>query len=250
MTETEATGPLPPEETDVEIHKPKPVHNWREFLKEYAIIVMGVLTALAAEQTVEWLHWQGEVSAARKALAAEISANGGFFARRLAIKPCIQKQIDEAKTILTSLEAGQPPPAFTVYHYGMGSLLVDGEWQSERASQALTHFPRAELAAMSRYYAQLLDFRPWIQAETDAWGQLVALQNPPAGLGPSDFVRLRGILGMEERYAYLIELNSRRLLKISDGLKIAPAPTDRVRIEKFCTGSEEEYSRYVLDTVR
>jgi hypothetical protein len=29
-----------------------------EFLKEYAIIVIGVLTALAAEQAVEWLHWQ------------------------------------------------------------------------------------------------------------------------------------------------------------------------------------------------
>jgi hypothetical protein len=30
----------------MDIHKPKPIHNWREFLKEYAIIVLGVLTAL------------------------------------------------------------------------------------------------------------------------------------------------------------------------------------------------------------
>jgi predicted alpha/beta superfamily hydrolase len=32
----------------MEIHKPKPIHNWREFLKEYAIIVIGMLTALIA----------------------------------------------------------------------------------------------------------------------------------------------------------------------------------------------------------
>ena len=42
----------------MDIHKPKPWHGWREFLKEYVIIVVGVLTALAAEQAVEWLHWR------------------------------------------------------------------------------------------------------------------------------------------------------------------------------------------------
>lgn len=234
----------------MEFHKPKPVHNWREFLKEYAIIVLGVLTALFAEQTVEWLHWQGEVKVARKALAAEIGANSGYFARRLAIGPCIHRQIGEAKAVLASLQAGAPPPAFTAFRDGMGSLLVDGEWQSERASQALTHFPRKELAAMSRYYGQLSDSRSWILAESDAWAQLRVLKNPPAGLGPSDFARLLGILGMAERYSTLIELNSLRLLKISDGLKIAPDPVDRTRVKKYCSGSEEEYSRYVFDTVR
>ena len=37
-----------PKEIEVEFHKPKPFHNWREFLKEYVIIVLGVATALAA----------------------------------------------------------------------------------------------------------------------------------------------------------------------------------------------------------
>jgi hypothetical protein len=42
----------------LDIHKPKPWHGLREFLKEYVIIVVGVLTALAFEQGVEWLHWR------------------------------------------------------------------------------------------------------------------------------------------------------------------------------------------------
>src|SRR6185437_10385130 len=48
---------------DMDIHKPKPWHGLREFLKEYVIIVVGVLTALGAEAVVEWAHWrhQGEV---------------------------------------------------------------------------------------------------------------------------------------------------------------------------------------------
>jgi len=42
----------------MDLHKPKPWHGLREFLKEYVIIVVGVLTALGGEQAVEWLHWK------------------------------------------------------------------------------------------------------------------------------------------------------------------------------------------------
>jgi hypothetical protein len=70
----------PPEEqarkeTDVEIHKPKPVHSWREFLKEYAIIVLGVLTALAAEQVVESLRHSADVREMTQKLREESQAN-------------------------------------------------------------------------------------------------------------------------------------------------------------------------------
>lgn len=59
----------------MDIHKPEPWHSFREFLKEYLIIVVGVLTALAAEQAVEWAHRSEEVNAARTALHAEMSAD-------------------------------------------------------------------------------------------------------------------------------------------------------------------------------
>jgi hypothetical protein len=48
----------------MDIHKPKPFHNWREFLKEYGIIVLGVLTALGLEQAVEWAHHRSQVDEA------------------------------------------------------------------------------------------------------------------------------------------------------------------------------------------
>ncbi len=54
----------------MDIHKPKPWHGLREFLKEYAIIVVGVLTALGAEQAVEVIHRHEAVAEARRALNA------------------------------------------------------------------------------------------------------------------------------------------------------------------------------------
>ncbi len=59
----------------MEIHKSKPIHSWREFLKEYAIIVLGVLTALAAEQTAEALHHRAQVEDITEKLQEESRAN-------------------------------------------------------------------------------------------------------------------------------------------------------------------------------
>jgi hypothetical protein len=55
----------------MEIHKPKPWHGWREFLKELGTIVLGVLLALGAEQVVESLHWRHKLERAEENMRAE-----------------------------------------------------------------------------------------------------------------------------------------------------------------------------------
>ena len=116
--------------------------------------MLGIIIAISLEHLVESWQWDSEVKVARKAITQEISTNEGYFARRIAFAPCIWKQINEAEAVLASLEAGMPAPPFTVFRPGSGSLLSQSEWESERASQTLTHFPRAELAVMNRHYAR------------------------------------------------------------------------------------------------
>jgi len=43
----------------MDIHKPKPIRNWRKFLKEVGFIVLGVSIALGGEQAVKYFHWKG-----------------------------------------------------------------------------------------------------------------------------------------------------------------------------------------------
>jgi hypothetical protein len=64
-------------------HLPKPLHGWREFFGEVGIIVVGVLIALSAEQVVEAIHWQKEVSEFRQAEDAELANNLAAFRYRL-----------------------------------------------------------------------------------------------------------------------------------------------------------------------
>jgi hypothetical protein len=79
----------------MEIHKPKPIHNWREFLKEVGIIVLGVSIALGAEQAVEYFHWKNRIRDAAEAMRIELGVDDGPQAfTRLAIAACLDRQLD------------------------------------------------------------------------------------------------------------------------------------------------------------
>jgi len=229
-------APAPPEEPPMDIHKPKPIHSWREFLKEYAIIVLGVITALAAEQAVEWLHWRHEVELGRSAIAGEITTHNGWYRFRVAIAPCIDRRMDEAGAILQALENKERPKGFTAFHsHGAGAPLSTSEWESERASQALVHFPRQELALMSQYYAQISTFRDWMGEEAATWSELSGLKNLPVGLTASDMLRLRGVLDRARSIEFLILGNAQRNLRFADQLGISGGAPEPGQVEAFCS---------------
>jgi hypothetical protein len=74
----------------MDIHKPKPWHGVREFLKEYVIIVVGVLTALSAEAGVEWLHWRHLAEQHDVDLAASAQSVAANAIQQLAVDGCLR----------------------------------------------------------------------------------------------------------------------------------------------------------------
>jgi hypothetical protein len=78
----------------MDVRKPKFVNNWREFLKEYAIIVVGVLTALLAEQAVQSIDWHHKVDAAIGDMSQELgNADGPESYARLAMHDCLANRL-------------------------------------------------------------------------------------------------------------------------------------------------------------
>ena len=69
----------------MDIHKPEPWHTVREFLKEYVIIVVGVLTALGAEQAVEAVHTAQKAAEAEQLVREEFGRNLEYVHERLLI---------------------------------------------------------------------------------------------------------------------------------------------------------------------
>lgn len=219
MSESEAPGASAPG-----TEKSKPTRNWRGYLKEYAIIVVGVLTALAAQQAVEWWQWQSQVKAARHALRKEMTSITDFYLLRTVMAHCLDKRLDDAGAMIAQTAAGHVPDTKDMPFNGMGRLLSDSEWHSERASQALTHFPRDELALMGQFYAQITDMRGWVYEETTAWSRLAVLLDASQTLGGDDLAQLRINHHMARRYYNTITLNARRQLDLAAKLGVRPAP--------------------------
>ena len=246
MTETSGEAP---KGTDFEAPKPKPRRDWRNFGKEYVIVVLGVATALAAQQAADWLHWQSEVKAARTAIRAEMAVNNlTFYAFRVEIAPCVTRKQDEAEAVIAALQAHRPPPPLPGFRSGLRSLLNDSEWETARASQVLTHFPKGEMTLMSNYYAAMQNQENWLTLEGAAWRELGVLQDVPDGITTSDLIRLKVNLDTVRTTGLFIERNSRRALALSERLGMPPTRLDPSRVHSannFCSNmSREEYRRW------
>jgi hypothetical protein len=132
----------------MDIHKPKPWHGFREFLKEYVIIVVGVLTALGAEQGVEWLHWQHEVAVADAGLRRELHVNGVFAFQFIAAWPCEEKRLDELSAALRRTQGlwkGQSyaMPGHHSAFIAPGHPWPETSWDEYKGNGAVQHMPDA-----------------------------------------------------------------------------------------------------------
>jgi hypothetical protein len=89
-------------------HLPKPLHGWREFAGEVAIIVLGVLIALGAEQAVEWLHWRHQQHDTLERLFQESRANVVLLKDGYDV---LAKESRREKQFAAALTHGSCPPA-------------------------------------------------------------------------------------------------------------------------------------------
>jgi hypothetical protein len=150
----------------MDIHKPKPWHGVREFLKEYVIIVVGVLTALGAEQTVEWLHTQKELSETREALHDEVSANAASIRFALQEDRCYLAAMD----LYAAWARGgpKPPPIMEAVHFpGFRASVWD-----EVKSGAVLHMPMEERLAYARFYGDGVNLLTLVEQDRALAGEI------------------------------------------------------------------------------
>src|SRR4051812_24150623 len=100
----------------MDIHKPKPIRNWRELLTEVGTIVLGVSIALAAEQAVEWFHWRAQVKEAREVIATELAFNLAGAVTRMRTQSCTERRLDQLALILdAAAKNGSLPPVGDIH---------------------------------------------------------------------------------------------------------------------------------------
>ena len=214
----------------MDIHKPKPWHGWREFLKEFGTIVLGVLVALGAEQAVETTHRYGEVREAREALREEIKTNAEILAFGREELKCLKPQVDA----YAAWAAGgpKPPPFRTVL-----SRYVFNTWDTVKTGP-VTHMPLHERLAISDFYDEMRNAETIINEQRAAALVLFGADERKV-LGPEDAARILDAVGIEHRVGGFKAGEIAGLLDAAAKLGVRPpplTPAERERLAWQCGG--------------
>lgn len=188
----------------VDIHKPTPVHSWRELLSEIGVIVIGVLIALAGEQAVEWLHWNHTIEEQRKALDRDVRDAWDAMSARVVIGRCIDTRLDELKLVLA--RHARHAPLDIVRPIGRPAVWTASQAALQMASGdgSLAHMSLNEKSAYFDVAESFNTFFPAATEERLTWRTLELLDDPEA-LDEADW--------RDVRHAYLAARDSNRGMK-------------------------------------
>ncbi len=162
-------------------HLPKPLHGWREFVGEVAIIVLGVLIALGAESAVQSIEWQHKVGAAVADMNNELGSGDGPEAyERLALHDCVATHLDRLRALIERGDRAE------------SRKLIDRFWLPNRTWDSLArdaantadvaaHMPHERMFQYRIAYEMVPDMQRLAEKELADLGHLRGL---PASGGP------------------------------------------------------------------
>jgi hypothetical protein len=201
----------------MDIHKPKPWHGARELLKEVGIIVIGVLIALSADQAVQWLHVQREVSEAREALHDEIAANGAITLFSIEEDRCLGKALDG----YVRWAQGGPHAEFFRTRF---QDLRSSAWEEVR-SGPVTHMPLKERLQLAAYYDHVRSQLSMIEFERNAYRALIGISQKPQ-LSAADAERLLEMVAEARLFGVVRSGYGAGLLADAKAMHVEPHPME------------------------
>jgi hypothetical protein len=166
----------------MEVHLPRPLHGWREFVGEVGIIVLGVLIALGFEQLVDQWRWHREVGSTRQAIANELVDAASQGAMRIAVEDCLRNRIGELAARLNTSNGrwtadpmplapgAQPTPHWDnrsmgrVYAVPLVGWSQDA-WDTAKSAGVLDHLNRDEATSYSQVYGEIAGIRDYQNEE-------------------------------------------------------------------------------------
>jgi hypothetical protein len=217
----------------MDIHKSKPIHNWREFLKEYAIIVLGVATALAGEQAVETLHNRSRAAEARASIREEIAHNLGWMDKRESIEDCFTRKLDEVDGLIAASSTAKLPQGALWIGMPVNYPNQDGKYKAAVQSGAVSLFDDSEQAAYAEAYTRFGFYDQRNMEEIRAWGDLRTLENHPPS-SPALDVMLRSAMQQARTARYHIGVTRRLAHLQAESMSIAPERLSKPKQVSAC----------------
>ena len=142
--------------------KLKPPHGWNAVAWELAIVTLGVLIALVAQQIVEDIHDREAVAQLRSALRAELADDRARWEDMRASDACTQQRLQ----VLDRWASTAPAQAKLVRPYRLMLWnMHSSSWDIAKASPAAAHIPLDERLTYADLYAGIDNWREYLAEE-------------------------------------------------------------------------------------
>ena len=202
------------------IHVPKPIHGWKQFFNEVAVISVGIGIALTGEQLLERWHEREQSEKSLEAIQDEIAFNLGKMRSRLETDECITKRLDE---IAAYVEASSSAPRKRPSWVGRPQVWnkQTGGVEAARFYGSLTVMPRPEQMAIASTYASMARFAEWQEEEQLAWSRLRSITED-RDLTDSDLSDLRNAIQRARYTAWSLRADATQALRDAAPLHVVP----------------------------
>jgi hypothetical protein len=226
----------------MDIHKPKPFHNLREFLAEIIVVVLGVLIALSAEQVVRSWHEAKSAREAREAIREELVQDLSDAQVLHTSRPCTTRRLDEVAGYLAAAGRGEKitPPNWI----GRPTMTraYNGQWQAATQSGRVSLLPKAEAAAYANMHYMLDRYLEAQGEEQRQWAELRTLQRLPS-LSPEMVKQFQVALSAARYSHWYMKLAFQRLQELGLAQDLKPIagfqrPGEMPRMTSTCIPTE------------
>ena len=202
--------------------KLKPPHGWNAVIWELGIVTLGVLLAIAAQQTVDGFHQRSELHKFREALRTEISRDLATYTFRRDEDECIEARLDELQRWLDSWRVNRPLKLTGPISIPDSFAIRTGVWDSRDAG-AVTRMPLSEKLDYVNLYTEFANNEVHRLDERAAWIEL-ANYNGATELDHQDMIRLQGLISRARLRLERMTGNADRFVKDAAAIGIQPVP--------------------------
>ena len=193
----------------------KPPHGWNAVGWELAIVTLGVLIALLAQQIAQTLSDRSVAAQTRAEITDELNSNLMSMALRQSAEPCIDRRLSELRAIMAKW---QKTGSFDTPSWVAQTPVIEVELSRYDAAQSAGRL--ALLSGDEQYRigvvaGRLRKFNEWQMAERIPWGRLRSLQSGAEALSIEDRAGIRGALQDAATFNYEVKLNVAQALPMA-----------------------------------
>ena len=221
-----------------------PSHDWRENVREIAIVVIGVFIALVAQQAVEAWDWHQKVTVADAAMRDELlSDDGPQMVQRLAMHGCIASLLDRIRAVV---EAGgtRAEVAGLIDRYWVDDRTYDHiALDAAQTADVASHLGQERFTRFATAYNRMGVLEEVNHREASDWAALLAFRRTGGPVSDAEKDRLLGAIEALRHDDMVMWLGSTRKVPVIRQL----GELDERRVNGFLADARDHYGSCVLN---